>query len=72
MNLGSIPCGRKFFFFSPKRPDWFSCSFIFSRLFTLGLKRPGSEADSSPACGGEKVRVDYNAKPALYNPPCHA
>ena len=59
-----FPAGEKKNFFFPKRPDWLSCSFIFSGLFPLGLKRPGSKADSLPTCGVEKDRVDCNAKSA--------
>jgi len=60
MNLGSIPCGRKknFFFSTTIR---LALVFIhIQRAIPVELKRPGSEADSSPACGGEKVHVMHN------------
>lgn len=62
-DWGSIPVGRKRFFFSSQRPDrlWLSPSLCSGR----GVKRPGLETDYLPTSRA-KVKIRGALRPPLH------
>jgi hypothetical protein len=65
-DWGSIPGTGKIFFSSPKFPDqlWVLTSLVFKLVPSLGIQRPGREADLLPPSSAE---VKNGAVPPL---PC--